>query len=112
MVFVAALGTCISPMSNTSSVSSDTTQTGFLTSSSICFRQTALYLHTLLRFIGSLFELESQKKRSRKSPLNVMRISERTLLLAWRSIHPNNLGFSMRFRKTSALPLGPVDDLV
>lgn len=109
---MAALRTCISLMLNTSSVSSDTTQTGFLTSSSICFRQTALYLHTLLWFIGSLFELESQKKRSRKLPLNIMRISEQTLLLAWCSIHPNNLGFLMRFQKTSALPLGPVGDLI
>jgi hypothetical protein len=88
------------------------TQTGFSTSSSTCFRQTASYLHTLLRSIGSLFELESQTKRSRKLPLNIMRISEQTLSLAWCSTHMNNLGFSMRFRKTSALPLGLVGDLV
>ena len=92
-LFKAALVSCTFQTSNTSSASSDTAQTGSLTSFSTCFRLTASFLHTSLLSTGNSFELESLKRRLKRLPLNVTRTSGQILLLGWASTCLNNLGF-------------------
>lgn len=112
MVFAVVLGSFISWILNTSSVSFNTAQIGFSMSFSTCFRRTASLLLISLLSIGNLFELESLLKRSRRLLLNAMTIFGLILLLAWLSTYLNNLAFLMRFQRMNAHLLGLVDDLV
>ena len=92
-VFEATPVSCTFWIWSTSSASSDTTQTGFSTSFSTCFRRITSFRHTSLLSTRNSFELGYLQRKSRRLPLNVTKTSRLIILVGWVSTRLSNLGF-------------------